>query len=101
MLMLLLLMMMMIIIIIIIMIDKFDGSDHHPFFILSPAQYLSPRRMMMNDDLYQQMIWEVDETLDGLIDYDEFQLTYHRNITDTTGSEPCYFFMMLNVSQYV
>jgi hypothetical protein len=46
----------------------------------------------------QQMIWEVDETLDGLIDYDEFQLTYHRNITDTTGSEPCFFFMLLNVS---
>jgi len=44
----------------------------------------------------EQMIWEVDETIDGLIDFDEFQLTYYRNITDTTGSEPCFFFMLLN-----
>ncbi len=26
------------------------------------------------------MIWEVDELGDGVIDWDEFQLTYFRNI---------------------
>ena len=31
------------------------------------------------------MIWEVDENLDNLIDFDEFQLTYYRNISDTSG----------------
>ena len=45
----------------------------------------------------QQMIWEVDENLDDLIDYDEFQLTYYRNITDVTGNEPCSFFKILEV----
>eukprot|EP01031_Cornospumella_fuschlensis_P037203 gene37203-45157_t len=43
----------------------------------------------------EQLIWEVDENLDGLIDYDELQLTYYRNITDNTGSEPCFFFKIL------
>lgn len=43
------------------------------------------------------MIWEVDENSDGEIDWDEFQLTYYRNITDETGSEPCNFFELLEV----
>ena len=34
------------------------------------------------------MIWEVDENLDNLIDFDEFQLTYFRNISDITGKKP-------------
>jgi hypothetical protein len=45
----------------------------------------------------EQMIWEVDENSDGVIDYEEFQLTYFRNITDATGSEPCAFFQILEV----
>lgn len=44
------------------------------------------------------MIWEVDENLDDMIDYDELQLTYYRNITDTSGSEPCLFFKLLEVT---
>jgi len=43
-----------------------------------------------------QMIWEVDENLDEMIDYEELQLTYYRNITDTTGNEPCLFFKLLD-----
>jgi hypothetical protein len=45
----------------------------------------------------EQMIWEVDENSDEVIDYEEFQLTYYRNITDSTGSEPCSFFHILEV----
>lgn len=45
----------------------------------------------------QQMIWEVDENLDDMIDFDELQLTYFRNISDTTGNEPCFFFKLLEV----
>lgn len=41
------------------------------------------------------MIWEIDENGSGLIDFDEFQLTYYRNIMDTTGTEPCTFFHVL------
>lgn len=43
------------------------------------------------------MIWEVDENLDNMIDFDELQLTYYRNINDTTGNEPCLFFRLLEV----
>jgi Ca2+-binding EF-hand superfamily protein len=45
----------------------------------------------------EQMIWEVDENLDELVDFDELQLTYHRNINDTSKSEPCLFFKLLEV----
>lgn len=48
----------------------------------------------------EHMIWEVDENLDEMIDFDELQLTYYRNITDSSGSEPCYFFKILEVSIY-
>lgn len=44
------------------------------------------------------MIWEVDENLDNMIDFDELQLTYYRNINDTTGNEPCLFFRLLEVN---
>lgn len=43
-----------------------------------------------------QMIWEVDEKLDGVIDLDEFLLTYYRNVTDTTGAEPHAFFRLMD-----
>eukprot|EP01039_Chlorochromonas_danica_P007670 gene7670-8477_t len=42
-----------------------------------------------------QLIWEVDENLDGMVDFDELQLTYYRNLTDSSGSEPCFFFKIL------
>ena len=43
------------------------------------------------------MIWEVDENLDDMIDLDELQLTYYRNIHDSSGNEPCLFFKLLEV----
>lgn len=42
------------------------------------------------------MIWEVDENLDGYVDWDELQLMYHRNKLDTTGLEP---FSLYNIVQ--
>lgn len=49
----------------------------------------------LNRKQIEQMIWEVDENCDDHIDYDEFQLTYYRNLTDATGNEPNTFFRLL------
>lgn len=46
------------------------------------------------------MIWEIDERLDNVICFDEFILTYCRNIADNTGSEPSSFFHLMEVMNY-
>jgi Ca2+-binding EF-hand superfamily protein len=48
----------------------------------------------------EDMIWEVDENLDGMVDWDELRLTYQRNVADTSGLEPCQLFHLLQFLMY-
>ena len=48
----------------------------------------------------EYMIWEVDENLDGCVDWDEFQMMYYRNMTDTTGLEPFELFNIVQRAAY-
>lgn len=46
----------------------------------------------------EQMVWEVDEDMDGCVSWDEFQLTFCRNVDTTSAShasEPHAFFRVI------
>ena len=53
-----------------------------------------------NREEIQKMIWEVDDNLDGKVDWDEFRLAFHRNITDDTGLECSTFFNIVQFMTY-
>lgn len=46
----------------------------------------------------EEMVWEVDENLDGYLDWNEFRLFFNRNLIDQTGLEPS---RMFNLTQFL
>ena len=60
----------------------------------------APLRVTSSQREIEDMIWEVDENLDGAVDWGEFLLMFRRNVTDKTGLEPFQLFAVVQFCMY-
>jgi Ca2+-binding EF-hand superfamily protein len=62
------------------------------------VEMLKRLKVKTNKREVAEMIWEVDDDLDGCIDWTEFRLMFTRNIMDNCGLEPS---KMFNLTQFL
>jgi len=70
-------------------LDWMEISD-----ILTKLQHRTPKQDIEN------MIWEVDDDLDGYVCWDEFLVCYQRCISDNTGLEPRNLYNLVQFLMY-
>ena len=61
-------------------------------------QMLKRLKVKIHKREVQEMIWEIDDDLDGCIDWPEFRLMFTRNVMDKCGLEPS---KMFNLTQFL
>ena len=79
----------------------FHGNSSDPTRKVSPVDLRSALTALGKQCSKREiadMIWEVDENLDGCVDWEEFLTMFERNIMDTSGLEP---FQLFNVVQFM
>ena len=69
----------------------------HPRDLLTALEFLGKATSKKE---VEDMLWEVDEDIDGAVSWVEFELMFRRNITDKTGLEPCQLFSVVQFLMY-
>lgn len=95
-------------------IKRIDQSVEKAAGELSAVQS-STNKFIKNEDLYEaikalgkvcskkeisDMIWEADENLDGVVDWDELRAMFNRNLLDKTELEPVNLFNVVQFMTY-
>ena len=74
-----------------------DVKRIHPRDLFTALEFLGKPT---NKKEVEDMLWEVDEDIDGSVCWTEFQLMFRRNIADKTGLEPCQLFSVVQFLMY-
>ena len=75
--------------------DRSDGKISGKISPMDLAEALKTLGKRCTKKEIYDMIWEVDEDLDGCVDWDEMRIMFERNITDRTGLEPSKLFNLV------
>jgi len=94
---------------------KVDQSLERALVEQAAMQSSSHSRVIKNEDLFEaikalgkvcskkeisDMIWEADENLDGVVDWEELRAMFNRNLLDRTELEPANLFNVVQFMTY-